>query len=115
VKNHITTIIIGRNEEKLKKAKAKLGKLCDTVTFDLNDLFGIPPLVKKLVKKYGKIDILVNNAGINMKKDFTEVTDDEFHKIILTNVEAMFTLSREVIKLMIENKSGSIINISSMA
>ena len=115
VKNNITTIIIGRNKEKLKKAKAKLGNFCNTVSFDLDDLSAIPALMKKLVTKYGKIDILVNNAGINLKKEFIEVTDEEFHKIILTNVEAMFTLSREVVKSMIKQKSGSIINISSMA
>ncbi len=115
VQNKITTIIIGRNEEKLKKAKAKLGNLCKTISFDLNNLADIPGMVKKILEKYSKIDILVNNAGINLKKEFTEVTDEEFHKIILTNVEAMFTLSREVVKSMIKQKSGSIINISSMA
>jgi NAD(P)-dependent dehydrogenase (short-subunit alcohol dehydrogenase family) len=50
-----------------------------------------------------------------MKKDFTEVTDEEFQQILLTNVAAVFALSREVVKCMIERKSGSIINISSMA
>ena len=50
-----------------------------------------------------------------MKKEFTEVTDEDFQKIMLTNVEAIFTLSREVVKIMIEKRSGSIVNISSMA
>jgi NAD(P)-dependent dehydrogenase (short-subunit alcohol dehydrogenase family) len=115
VNNNITTIIIGRDEEKLKKAKDTLGSLCHGVSFDLDKLAAIPDLVKNLLKEFGKIDILVNNAGINMKKDFTEVTDEDFHKIIHTNVEAMFTLTREVVKPMIKNKYGSIINISSMA
>ena len=115
VKNNITTIVIGRNEEKLKSAKARLGALCKTVAFDLNNLSAIPELIKNLVEKYSKIDILVNNAGINLKKEFTEVTDEDFQKIMLTNVESIFTISREVVKSMIENKSGSIVNISSMA
>ncbi len=115
VKNNITTLIIGRDKEKLKMAKSKLGALCETISFDLNHLCDIPELVKTLIHKYGKIDILVNNAGINLKKEFTEVTDEEFHKIILTNVEAIFSISREVVKSMIKNKNGSIINISSMA
>jgi NAD(P)-dependent dehydrogenase (short-subunit alcohol dehydrogenase family) len=115
VKNNITTIVIGRNEEKLKSAKAKLGALCETISFDLNDLSAIPELIKKLVEKYRRVDILVNNAGINLKKEFTEVTDEDFQKIMLTNVESIFTISREVVKNMIENKSGSIVNISSMA
>ena len=115
VKNNITTIVIGRNEEKLKSAKAKLGGPCETVAFDLNNLSAIPQLIKTLVEKYSKIDILVNNAGINLKKEFTEVTDEDFQKIMLTNVQSIFTISREVVKSMIENKGGSIVNISSMA
>lgn len=115
VKNNIKTIIIGRKQEKLNTAKEKLGALCETVSFDLNELSEIPALIKKLEKKYSRIDILVNNAGINLKKDFTEVTDEDFEKIIRTNVQSIFTISREVVKSMIENKSGSIVNISSMA
>jgi NAD(P)-dependent dehydrogenase (short-subunit alcohol dehydrogenase family) len=115
VQNNITTIIIGRNEEKLNTAKDKLGALCVPHVFDLINLSAIPEMVSQLVKKYKNIDILVNNAGINLKKEFTDVTDEDFQKIMLTNVEAIFTLSREVVKTMIEKGSGSIVNISSMA
>jgi NADP-dependent 3-hydroxy acid dehydrogenase YdfG len=115
VKNNITTIIIGRNEEKLKSAKASLGGLCEAIPFDLNNLSAIPGFIENLVQKYSRIDILVNNAGINLKKEFTEVTDEDFEKIMHTNVQSIFTISREVVKNMIENKSGSIVNISSMA
>jgi NAD(P)-dependent dehydrogenase (short-subunit alcohol dehydrogenase family) len=61
------------------------------------------------------LDILVNNAGVNLKKEFTEVTDDEFQQVLLTNLTAVFALSREVAKKMIVQGSGSIIHISSMA
>jgi len=115
VKNNITTIIIGRNEEKLKAAKSKLGNLCEAISFDLDNLSGIPEFIKSVVEKYSGIDILINNAGINFKKEFTEVTDEDFEKILHTNVQSIFTISREVVKNMIENKSGSIVNISSMA
>lgn len=115
VQNNIRTIIIGRDPEKLSAAKASLGKLCESIAFDLTNVTGIPEMVNQLVKKFGTIDILVNNAGINLKKDFIKVTDEDFHKIMLTNVEAVFAMSREVVKSMIENERGSIINISSMA
>ena len=116
VQHQFQTIIVGRDEQKLSTAKNKLGELCDTVVVDLTDLSAIPKLVTTIIDKYGKIDVLVNNAGINMKKEFTEVTDEDFQKIILTNLSAVFTLSREVVKCMLDsNTKGSIINISSMA
>ncbi len=115
VQNNITTIIIGRDKNKLDAAKSKLGELCIPVSFDLNNLSCIPAMVNELIQQHEKIDILVNNAGINLKKEFMEVTDAEFEKIIHTNVTAMFSLSREVVKYMIEKGSGSIVNISSMA
>jgi NAD(P)-dependent dehydrogenase (short-subunit alcohol dehydrogenase family) len=111
----IQTVIIGRNLQKLEKATASLGKLCIPISFDLADLKAIPGQVAEIVEKYGNIDILVNNAGINLKKEFTEVSDGEFNDIIQTNVSSVFALSREVVKFMIKKGKGNIINISSMA
>ena len=115
VQNNFRVVIIGRDQQRLENAKNKLGELCDSFSCDLNDLNEIPKLVSKIISKHGQIDILVNNAGINMKKEFTEVTDEEFQKILLTNVTAVFALSREVVKHMLQKGKGSIINISSMA
>jgi len=115
VQNGIQTIIAGRNKEKLDAAKQKLGELCHAIPCDVTDLPSIPGFVKKITEQFGQIDILVNNAGANMKKEFTEVTDEDFQQIILTNLTAVFTMSREVVKQMLLNQSGSIINISSMA
>jgi NAD(P)-dependent dehydrogenase (short-subunit alcohol dehydrogenase family) len=116
VQNNIRTIIIGRDQQKLDCAKQKLGELCEPIRYDLNLLPGIPKLVTDLTQRFGQIDILVNNAGINLKKEFTEVTDEEFQNIQLTNVTTVFALSREVVKCMLEKgNGGTIINISSMA
>ncbi len=115
VKQGYRTIIAGRNQDKLNQAKAALGELATAVSIDLSDLKAIPGFVQKLVDEYGRIDILVNNAGINQKKDFAEVTDEEFELILTTNLNAVFALSREVVKDMLKHRSGSIINISSMA
>ncbi len=115
IEKGIQTVLVARDEEKLKNACAKLGPTCHYKTCDLSDLKTIPTLVQNILLEYGRIDVLVNNAGINMKKDFTEVTDEEFQKILMVNVCSVFALSREVVKEMIRRKSGSIINISSMA
>lgn len=113
--NNITTIIVGRDEEKLKAAKEQLGENGFYKSCDLSNLSTIPALIEGIVKEFGQIDILVNNAGINMKKLFTEVTDEDFQKVITTNVCSVFSISREVVKQMLPRKSGCIINISSMA
>lgn len=113
--NDIKTIIIGRDKNKLKAAKENLGDLCHPISFDLNQLSAIPLLVKKILEEFGHIDILVNNAGINMKKEFTDVTDEEFQKVITTNLCSVFSISREVVKEMLKKGRGSVIHISSMA
>jgi NAD(P)-dependent dehydrogenase (short-subunit alcohol dehydrogenase family) len=116
VQQNIYTIIVGRDGKKLAAAQKQLGELCEPQVCDLADLSSIPALVERIIEAHGHIDILVNNAGINMKKEFTEVTDEDFQKILLTNVSAVFSLSREVVKSMLEKGiKGSIINISSMA
>ena len=113
--NGIFTFVIGRDAEKLKKACSEFGKNAEAVVFDVTQLDKIPALIKKLADQKGRIDILVNNAGINQKKPLVDVTDEEFQKIIHTNVNSVFSFSREVSKLMIAQKNGCIINISSMA
>jgi NAD(P)-dependent dehydrogenase (short-subunit alcohol dehydrogenase family) len=115
VEHNITTVIAGRNAEKLNAAQKKLGALCFAMPCDVSDLESIPPFVQDVLSRFGQIDILVNNAGINMKKEFTEVSDAEFQDIMTTNVTAVFAMSREVVKHMLGKKAGCIINISSMA
>lgn len=115
VQNGIETIIVGRDENKLKQAKDKLGKLCHVMTCDVSNLPSIPGFISNVINQFGQIDVLVNNAGINMKKEFQDVTDEDFQKVITTNLTAVFAISREVVKQMLKQKSGAIINISSMA
>jgi NAD(P)-dependent dehydrogenase (short-subunit alcohol dehydrogenase family) len=115
VSEGIQTIIIGRNRENLEQVTAELGELCSYKAFDLSDLDGVPQLITDIAAEYGAIDILVNNAGINLKKHFNEVTDDEFQRVIQTNLNSVFAISREVTKIMIQRGEGCIINISSMA
>jgi NAD(P)-dependent dehydrogenase (short-subunit alcohol dehydrogenase family) len=111
----IHTVIVGRDADRLRAMKVQWGDLCYPLPGDLTDLASLPILVEQVMQEYGNIDILVNNAGINLKKDFVDVTDEEFQQILLTNVTAVFALSREVSKAMISRGSGCILNISSMA
>lgn len=112
----IITYIIGRTQDKLDTARKELGENARTKQFDLADLKKIPSLIKEIYEEAGAIDILVNNAGINMKKEFLEVTDEDFQKILHTNVNSIFSISRETVKIMKDqSEGGTIVNISSMA
>lgn len=110
-----TVIITGRREDVLKEAVAKIGDRAAYVVNDITRTGELPDLVSGIESSVGPIDILVNNAGINMKKPTLLVTDEEFSKILQTNLQAVFSLTRECAKRMVERKRGSIIMISSMA
>ena len=71
-------------------------------------------LINFAIEKYGKTDVLINNAGISQSKLFTDLTDEDWNNIINSNLNSAFFCSREAAKNMIHNKSGLIINISSI-
>lgn len=108
-------IITGRREDVLKDAVALLGINAHYFVNDITDLGSLESLVSGIEIAYGPIDILVNNAGINMKKHALEVSDEDFNRIIQTNLNSVFALTRTCATRMIARKSGSIIMISSMA
>jgi NAD(P)-dependent dehydrogenase (short-subunit alcohol dehydrogenase family) len=115
VQNNIIVVLIGRDKTRLKLACETLGESADFVGCDLSRISDLPGVVKQISEKHGRIDILVNNAGTHLKKAIINVTDEEYQKVILTNQTAMFSLTREVTKIMQEHGTGEILNISSMA
>lgn len=70
-------------------------------------------MVNIVIKEFGKVDILVNNAGIAIDSIIEDKNKDNFYKILDTNLIGPFIISRYVAKYMLEQKAGSIINISS--
>lgn len=71
-------------------------------------------LIDFTIKKYNNIDVLINNAGIDQIKLFMDTTDEDWNNIIQNNLTSVFYCSQEVLKNMIHNKKGCIINISSI-
>ena len=108
-------VITGRRESVLQEAIESLGTQATYFVNDITKLNTIPQLIADIENANGPIDILVNNAGINMKKHAVEVTDEDFDRIIQTNLHAVFSITRETGKRMVERKQGSIIMITSMA
>ncbi len=115
VSEGIFCVLIGRNEERLQEAKEQFKDGCAIYAFDLTDLEKLPDLVNQIKEDWGTIDILVNNAGIHIKKPILEVTNEDFQKVLLTNLTVVFALTREVGKIMADKGSGTIVNVSSMA
>lgn len=108
-------VITGRREFALQESVQKLGENAFYVVNDVTELSKLEALVTEIESRFGQIDILVNNAGINMKKPALEVTDEDFNRIIQTNLNAVFSLTRACAKGMIARQSGVILMISSMA
>jgi NAD(P)-dependent dehydrogenase (short-subunit alcohol dehydrogenase family) len=110
-----TVIITGRREAVLQESAAEMGAGAHYLVNDVSDLSSTDALVEQIEAEYGPLDILVNNAGINMKKPALEVTDEDFSRIIHTNLNAVFALTRAAARRMVARRSGSILMISSMA
>ena len=81
---------------------------------DVSNREEVHEMVEYILKEHGKIDVLINNAGISESKVFTDVTDEDWNKIINTDLYSVFCVTQEVLHSMIHNKKGCIINISSV-
>lgn len=102
-----------KSEEQAKKLQNENPEI-DIFKADVSNRIEVKQMVEYTLKKYGKIDILINNAGISQNKLFTDVTDEDWKKIINNNLYSAFCITQEVLPSMIHNKSGRIINISSV-
>ncbi len=115
--NNAEVILFGSKEESVSNAINLLKSEGIEVTGyypNLNNYFEIESTLKEIIKKYGHIDILVNNAGISAKESIENTTSEDFAKIIDLNVQAVFNMTKAVVPYMKENKSGVILNTSSM-
>ena len=116
-KNEIKVIANYNNSEKeakeLKEELKKENKEINIVKADVSTRKGTNKLAKYALEKYKKIDILINNAGISEYKLFTDETDEDWQRVINTNLYSAFAMSQEVIPSMVHQKNGLIINISS--
>ena len=106
-----------KSEKEAKELKEELLKeniKIDIFKADVSNKKEIKEMVQYVLDMYGHVDILVNNAGISQTKLFTDITDEDWDNMIQTNLGSVFYMSREILPNMIHNKSGCIINISSV-
>ncbi|MDP3388059.1 MAG: 3-oxoacyl-[acyl-carrier-protein] reductase [Eubacteriales bacterium] len=84
------------------------------VKADISDYNQASELITKTLDEFGRIDLLVNNAGITRDRLLSMMSDDDFNSVISINLNGTFNCTRHVCKKMIKQKSGRIINISSV-
>ena len=112
-----TVILNGRSRDKLEQASAVFrdaGLRAAIAPFDVTDSSAVNDGIGKALAEHGVIDILINNAGMQHRKPIENFTDDEWLRLINTNVNAAFYVSRAVIPQMKTRGSGKIINICSL-
>ena len=91
------------------------GGIAEALQMDITKIDQIENMVSDTLKAFGRIDILVNNAGVNVHKPMVEITPSEFEWVTSVNLRGVYFSSQYVGKVMLEQKSGKIINIASVA
>ena len=99
--------------EKLKKDINSKNEIL-FVRANVGDFTSCEELIKKAIEKFGKIDVLVNNAGITRDNLIMRMKEEEFDKVINTNLKGTFNVTKNVIPYMMKKRSGKIVNISSV-
>jgi len=87
---------------------------CRGASLDVNDAAAAEALIDAIVKEHGGIQVLVNNAGITRDMLAMRLKDDDWDAVLDTNLKAVFRLSRAVIRPMMKQRYGRIINITSV-
>ncbi len=114
LKNGAIVAISGTSVEKLSALNAQFDDACAIFPCKLDDETQIEHLIPSVMEKIGGIDVLVNNAGITRDGLMMRMKDDDWAAVLNINLTANFRLSRAAIKPMIKQRSGRIINITSV-
>lgn len=102
-----------KSEEEAKKISEQTGAVL--LKCDISDYNEVKKMFSYIKENFGGIDVLINNAGVALpQKLIIDVTEEEWDRIFNINVKGMFNVTKEALPFMINKKSGSIVNISSM-
>lgn len=116
-KNNYNVIITGRRSERLDELENEIeGVKVLKLNFDIRNRQETEKQIKSLPKNWKNIDLLINNAGLaSGLSDIQDGDIDQWEQMIDTNVKGLLYISRQIMPIMIENKKGHIVNISSIA
>jgi len=100
--------------EELRDSLSKEGCEVDIYRADVSKNSDVISMFDYCIERYSRIDLLVNNAGISSEGLVTDVSEEEWDRVIDTNLKSVFMCSKEALKYMITEHSGKIVNITSM-
>jgi NAD(P)-dependent dehydrogenase (short-subunit alcohol dehydrogenase family) len=100
--------------DKLQAQIEAMGRKALTIYADVSDELQVEAMFEQIVQTFGRLDILVNNAGTSQAKDIFEEELTDWERIIRINLTSVFLCSKEAMKIMREQKSGRIIQVSSV-
>jgi len=105
------------NVSKAEEVKTQIeaaGGVAMLVQGDVAKFEVVTELIKRVVDEWGRLDILINNAGITRDNLLLKMTEDDFDKVISTNLKGVFNCTKAVTKLMMKQRGGRIVNMSSV-
>lgn len=100
--------------ENIKKEIENENVKCLAVQGDISSFESAEEMVNKIIEEFGKIDVLVNNAGITKDMLLMRMKKEDFESVIDVNLVGTFNVTKNVIPFMMKQRSGRIINISSV-
>ena len=109
-----TVALSGTRVEPLQALAAELGERAHVTPCDLSDPEALEALPKQAAEVAGGLDILVNNAGVTRDQLFMRMSDDDWEGVLRVNLTASFRLSRAVLRGMMKQRWGRIVNITSI-
>lgn len=113
-------IVNYRDADNLEKAKSVVGEIKDAggiavaMECDVTDSRAVAALFKNIKDKFGRLDILANNAGTSQPKDIFEITDEDWDRLIKTNLTSGFYCARQAMFMMRDQRYGRIVFTSSV-
>ncbi len=110
----ITRVKESNDTEQLLENLRSYGVQAEAFVFDVADFTRAHEVVKEVQQKFGRIDILVNNAGITRDTLLMRMTEAQWDEVLAVNLKSAFNLSHAVATVMMKQRSGSIINMSSV-
>lgn len=108
--------LLQRNPEQfeVKKEIEEIGNKCIIIPCDLADLNQVKGAIPDAVNHFGAVDILVNCAGIQRRSPAIDFNEDGWDDVLQINLKSVWLLSQEAGRIMVEQRSGKIINIASL-